>query len=56
MQPREGAYVGASADYSVYVELDNSFLYRALEQVSGREAEQAMVGLGTGLFVGIEGE
>lgn len=56
VQPREGAHVGVAADYGVYVELDNSFLYRAIEQVAGRQAEDAMVGLGTGLFINIESD
>jgi hypothetical protein len=56
VQPAEGAHVGVAADYGVYVELDNSFLYRAIDQVEGRQAEDAMTGLGTGLFVNDEGE
>lgn len=56
VQPADGAHVGVAADYGVYVELDNSFLYRAIEQVAGRQAEGAMVGLGTGLYVDIEGD
>jgi hypothetical protein len=35
VQPTEGAHVGVAADYGVYVELDNSFLYRAIDQVAG---------------------
>lgn len=56
VQPKEGAHVGVAADYGVYVELDNSFLFRAIEQVAGRQAEDAMVGLGTGLFVDMDEE
>jgi hypothetical protein len=52
VQPTEGAHVGVAAEYAVYPELQNSYLYRALTQVEGRQAEQAMVGLGTGIIVG----
>lgn len=52
VQPADGAHVGAAAEYSVYPELENSFLYRAIDQVAGRQAEGAMAGLGTGLFAG----
>jgi hypothetical protein len=51
VQPKDSAYVGVAAAYAIYLELQNSFLYRALEQVQGRQAEQAMVGLGTGIIV-----
>lgn len=50
VQPKEGAVVGVAADYGIYPELENSYLYRALEQVAGREAEDAMKGLGIGLI------
>jgi hypothetical protein len=52
VQPSEGAHVGVAAEYGIYPELENSYLYRAIDQVAGRQAEDAMVGLGTGLFVG----
>lgn len=51
VQPTEGAHVGVAADYAIYPELENSYLYRAIEQVAGRQAEDAMVGLGTGIIV-----
>lgn len=54
VQPADGAHVGVAADYGVYPELENSYLYRALEQVAGRQAEGAMVGMGTGLLVDID--
>jgi hypothetical protein len=54
VQPQDGAYVGVAADYAIYVETENSFLYRAIDQVAGRQAEDAMVGLSTGLYVGTE--
>lgn len=49
-QPQEGVVVGAAASHSIYPELRNSYLYRAIEQVAGREAEGAMVGLGITLI------
>lgn len=52
VQPTDGAHVGVAAEYGIYVELDQPFLYPAVEQVAGRQAEDAMVGLGTGLYVG----
>lgn len=52
VQPADGAHVGVAASYGVYPELENSYLYRAIEQVAGRQAEDAMAGLGTGLIVG----
>lgn len=52
VQPREGVHVGVAADYGIYPELENSYLYRAIEQVEGRQAENAMAGLSTGLIVG----
>ena len=52
VQPTDGAHVGAAATYALYPELENSYLYRAIEQVQGRQAEEAMVGLGTGIIVG----
>lgn len=51
VQPKDGAYVGVAASHAIYQELRESFLYKALSQVAGREAEQAMAGLGTGLFM-----
>lgn len=54
--PQDDAVLFVAADYAVYVELDNSFLFRAIEQIAGREAEEAMVGLGTGLFVDMDEE
>lgn len=50
VQPSDGAHVGAAASHALEIELEDSFLYRAIQQVAGREAENAMVGLGTGLF------
>lgn len=50
VQPADGAYMGAAASHAIYIEMEDSFLYRAIEQVAGRQAEEAMVGLGTGLF------
>jgi hypothetical protein len=50
VQPADGAHVGAAAEYAISVELGESFLYRAIEQVAGPQAEAAMAGLGTGLF------
>lgn len=50
VQPADGAVVGAAASHSIYPELENSYLFRAVEQVAGRQAEGAMGGLGTGLF------
>lgn len=50
VQPQDGAHVGAAASHAIYVELQQSFLYRAIDQVAGRQAEAAMAGLGTGLF------
>lgn len=54
--PADGAVLFVAADYGVYVELDNSYLWRAIEQIAGREAEEAMVGLGTGLYVDMDEE
>jgi len=54
VQPRTGVHVGVGADYGVYPELENSYLYRAIEEVAGRQAEDAMSGLSTGLFAGGE--
>ena len=34
--PEGGAAVAAGAEYAVYQEMANSFLYRALEQVAGK--------------------
>lgn len=50
--PKEGAHVGVAADYGLYPELENSYLYRALTQVAGRRAENAMRGLSTGFVEG----
>lgn len=52
VQPAEGVFVGVAAAYAIYPELQTSFLYGGLEAVRGREAEEAFVGLQTGLFVG----
>lgn len=52
VQPADGAFVGAAASHAIHVELRESFLYRAIEQVAGRQAEQAFAGVGTGLFAG----
>jgi hypothetical protein len=52
VQPTDGAHVGVAAEYGIYPELENSFLYRAIGQVAGRQAEDAMAGLGTGIIVG----
>jgi hypothetical protein len=54
VQPAEGAHVGVAAEYGIYPELENSYLYRAIDQVAGRQAEEAMVGLGTGIIVDSE--
>lgn len=51
VRPTSGAHVGVAADYGIYPELENSYLFRAIDQVTGRQAEEAMVGLGTGLFI-----
>lgn len=51
VQPAEGVHVGVAAEYGIYPELENSYLYRAIEQVEGRQAEAAMAGLGTGIIV-----
>lgn len=32
---RRGAFVGAAADYAIYVELMDSFLWRAIEETAG---------------------
>lgn len=51
VQPADGAFVGAAAKHALFVELETPFLYPALTQVQGRQAEQAYVGkVGTGLF------
>lgn len=50
VQPSIGVHVGVAAEYGIYPELENSYLYRAIEQVAGRQAEDAMVGLGTGIL------
>lgn len=50
VKPKSGAHVGVAADYGIYPELRNSYLYRALTQVAGRRAENAMKGLSTGLI------
>ena len=52
VQPTDGAYVGVAAEYAIYPELKNSYLYQALEQVAGHKAEDAMKGLSTGIIVG----
>jgi hypothetical protein len=52
VQPRTGVHVGVGAAYGIYPELENSYLYRAIEEVAGRQAEDAMSGLGTGMFAG----
>jgi hypothetical protein len=54
VQPAEGVHVGVAAEYGIYPELENSYLYRAIDQVAGRQAENAMAGLGTGIIVGDE--
>lgn len=51
VQPAEGVHVGVAAEYGIYPELENSYLYRAVEQVAGRQAEDAMSGLGSGIIV-----
>lgn len=50
--PSEGAFVGVAADYAVYVELQQSFLFAGVETVQGKEAEEAFVGLQTTLIEG----
>ena len=45
-QPQDGAIVFAAASHSIYPELKNSYLWRAAEQVQGRRAEAAYVGIG----------
>ena len=56
VQPTDGVHVGVAAEYGIYPELENSYLYRAIEQVAGRQAEDAMAGLGTGIIVGDDEE
>lgn len=56
VQPADGVHVGVAAEYGIYPELENSYLYRAIEQVAGRQAEDAMGGLGTGIIVGDDEE
>ena len=34
---QDGALVGVAAEYALYQEMRNSFLYRALEQVAGSQ-------------------
>lgn len=41
---RRGAFVGAAAAYAIYVELMDSFLYRALEETKGA-ADSVLTGL-----------
>jgi hypothetical protein len=41
----EGAFVGAAADYAIYPEMDQPYLYPALEEVAGREAEMLLSAL-----------
>lgn len=48
--PTEGAFVGVAAAYGVYVELQQSFLFSAIQTVQGKEAEEAMAGLQTTLI------
>ena len=45
-QPTDGALVFAAASHSIYAELRRSFLWRAVEQVQGRRAEEVFVGVG----------
>jgi hypothetical protein len=54
VQPAEGVHVGVAAEYGIHPELENSFLYKSIDQVAGRQAENAMAGLGTGIIVGDE--
>lgn len=39
-----GAFVGAAADYAIYVELQDSFIYRALEETRGA-ASKVLTGI-----------
>ncbi len=48
--PEKGeAIVGFSAEYAIYQELRNSFLYRAAERVRGDDAENAILRVVRGL-------
>lgn len=40
----EGAFVGAAASYALYVELEDPFLYRAIEETRGA-ADKVLTGL-----------
>jgi Bacteriophage protein of unknown function (DUF646). len=44
VQVNEGAFVGAAADYAVYVELADPFLFPALEETRGA-ADKVLTGL-----------
>lgn len=43
MPPEDGVAVAVGAEYAVFQEIKNSFLYRAVEQVAGEVAEAEIV-------------
>jgi len=44
-QVSKGAVVGAAADYAVFVEISDPFLWPAVEEMRGQPAENLMIGL-----------
>lgn len=50
--PAEGVHVGIAADYGLYVEMDQPFLYPAMERVAGRQAEEVIGEVSTALYAG----